>query len=76
MTTGGEDGPSRIDPTLRERIEAEFALLTAAFDAADGNPTPSHLRRLREAADRTMRAVAGLRLAVERMSSPDRSPDR
>lgn len=50
-------GPG-LGPALRARIEAGYADLLRAFDAAEGGTDPAAAAALREATDALMRALA------------------
>jgi hypothetical protein len=60
---------ANLDPALRDRVVREVETLTDAFDGALANPTPEAIDRVREAADRLMRATA--RVLLEAGQAPD-----
>jgi hypothetical protein len=55
----------RLDDTLRDATSVEIANFLVALDAAVTNPEPNDIYALRLAADRLMRMVARVRIAVE-----------
>jgi hypothetical protein len=65
---GHEAERSGLERSQRERIVAEFNALMPAFDVALSMPTQAALDRLRRDTDRLMRTLAGVRLALERIT--------
>lgn len=62
--------PGKIDPALRDRVVANMKPLIDALDEALQNPTPEALDRVREAADRLMRATARVLIEIGRSAQP------
>ena len=57
-----------FDPVLRYRLLGSFNRLMNTFDAAAGNVTPEALDDLRADSDRAMRALARVRIEVDRLA--------
>ena len=56
--TGGPEGT--IDPTLRNRVNQQVELFRDALDEATADPSLANKQKLSEAADKLMRAIAGV----------------
>ena len=57
-----------LNAALHARLMEAFEDMVSNFNAAVAQPTSPYLDRLRDATDRCMRAIAGVRLAVERVN--------
>lgn len=60
------EGGTAFDPQLRERVNSDVAAFLVAFEAACDELTEETRRKLIEATDRLLRAVARTRLEIER----------
>lgn len=60
-----------LDPQLRERVNSDVAAFLVAFEAACEELTEETRRRLIEATDRLLRAVARTRTELERRPDED-----
>lgn len=56
-----------ISPGVHDRVVEEMETFTEALEAAAANPTPEALDKLRQAADRLMRATGRVLIDVERL---------
>jgi hypothetical protein len=66
---GNYDGwNSGLNWVLRQRVTGSFAQFLKTLDAALGTPAPETLDELRNDADRVMRAIARVRLELERLA--------
>jgi|SoiMetStandDraft_2_1073263.scaffolds.fasta_scaffold2719509_1 hypothetical protein len=59
-----------LDPSLRERVAAEYERFCEAFDNAARDRSAMNCRELALRADGLMRAVARARLEAEELLSP------
>lgn len=59
---------SRIDRSLRERVNSDIAAFLVAFDAAFVSNSAGNRQALLDATDRLLRAGARTRIALERMA--------
>jgi hypothetical protein len=57
-----------LDWALRERVTESFDEFLKTLDAALADPTPEVIDALRNDSDRVMRAIARVRLEVERIA--------
>ena len=62
-------GGAGLDPAVRERALAEIEAFQEALDEAGSSPSADARDRLREAADRLMRAVAAVMLELGKRPS-------
>ena len=58
-----------IDPTVKERVVAQIEAFEEALDHAASDPSADARDRLREAADKLMRAVAAVLLELGKQQS-------
>ena len=66
VTDTGDDDRRGINPSLRERIIEQIAIVTDALDAVKTNPTDEALEQLRDAADKLMRALGRVLIETTR----------
>lgn len=72
MSGDSDEGAPLLDPTLRERVIDQIAIVKEALDTAAANPSDSALDELQAAADQLMRALGRVLIEIERYrkSSP------
>jgi hypothetical protein len=61
-----DDDPHGVDPALRDRVIEQIPIVTDALEAAVANPTDDNLDKLREATDKSVRALSRVLIEVER----------
>ena len=62
------DHSDGFDQALRERVIESLDRFVITLDAALADPAPETLDELRDDADRVMRAIARVRLEIERLA--------
>lgn len=70
----GNNSPG-IDPSIRDRIVEQIAILVGALDAAVANPTAENLQRLRDETDKLMRALGRVLIDLRRARNTHKGTD-